>query len=140
MKPDRVLTINDYYDGPRLGVAELNGVPHLYEAEFDYNRDEYGDTYFLSPIDRDLLELVLEDWEIWCRWHQAHTRHEVDLESHPALPQDRARHEELKRLIGDRFKSDPSRRTRYRGTFSTKKEHRGTWNGTLVEWAQCSDA
>ena len=27
MKPDRVITVNNYYDGPRLGVAELNGVP-----------------------------------------------------------------------------------------------------------------
>jgi hypothetical protein len=33
LNPDRVLTVNEYYDVPRLGVAELNGVPHVYEAE-----------------------------------------------------------------------------------------------------------
>lgn len=58
----RVLTINDSYDGPRLGLAELRGVPHIYEAEFDHSSDYYGDTYFLSPIEPDLLALILEDW------------------------------------------------------------------------------
>jgi hypothetical protein len=58
--------LHDYYDGPRLGVAELNGVPHIYEAEFDHSTDEYGDTYFLSPIKPELLALLMEDWAIWC--------------------------------------------------------------------------
>ena len=141
MSEDRVLTINGYYDAPRLGVAELNGVPHIYEAEFDDVLDEYGDTYFLSPIDADLLALVLEDWEIWCRWHRAYSGNEVGLDSHPALTDDRPRHEELKRLIGDRLHSDPANRKRYKGAFSTPEAKRGTWNnladsvfGTAVRW------
>ena len=81
MNPDRVLTVNEYYDGPRLGVAELNGVPYIYEAEFDHSTDEYGDTYFLSPIDPELLALVLEDWAIRCRWDAAHKRGEATLAS-----------------------------------------------------------
>lgn len=134
MKPDRVLTINDYYDGPRLGIAELNGLPHIYEAEFDHSSEEYGDTYFLSSVDQALLELVMEDWAIWCRWDDAHSKGEVPPETHPALPQDRARHEELKIRIGDRLRSDPDSRRRYRGRFTTPPECRGSWNGTLVEW------
>jgi hypothetical protein len=134
MKADRVLTINDYYDGPRLGVAELHGLPYIYEAEFDHNTDEHGDTFFLSPIEQDLLELVMEDWAIWCRWHEAHRKDEVPLETHPALPTERARHEELRVLIGDRLRSDPANRRRYIGSFSTPPECRGMWNGTLVQW------
>lgn len=135
MKADRVLTINDYYDGPRLGIAELGGIPHIYEAEFDHSTDEYGDTYFLSPIDQQLLATVMEDWAIWCRWGEAHTRGEAESETHPTLPHERSRHEELKRLIDDRLKSDPSNRTRYRGSFNTPPECRGTWSGTLVQWS-----
>jgi hypothetical protein len=134
MNIDRVLTIHDYYDGPRLGVAELNGIPHIYEAEFDHNTDEYGDTYFLSPIDRELLAFVMEDWEIWCRWDKAQKRGEAISETHPALPHERARHEELEHLIGSRLKANPANRKRYRGSFSTPPECRGTWNGTLVQW------
>ena len=60
-------TVNDYYDGPRLGIAEVDGVPHIYDAEFDHRSDEYGDTYFVSPVYKSLLALVLEDREIWLR-------------------------------------------------------------------------
>jgi len=134
MKFDRVITINDYYDGPRLGIAEFDGIPHIYEAEFDHSNDECGDTYFLSPIGQELLALVLEDWGIWCRWDEAHKRGEAAIETHPALPHERARHEELKNLIGSRLKSDPINRSRFRGSFTTPPECRGTWNGTLVEW------
>ena len=89
---DRVHTVNEYYDGPRLGIADVDGVPHIYEAEFDHSSDEYGNTYFVSPVDESLLALVLEDWEIWLRWDLAFKRGDVSVESHPALPQDRERH------------------------------------------------
>ena len=133
MKPDRVLTINDYYDGPRLGVAELNGVPHIYEAEFDHSTDEYGDTYFLSPIDAALLALVLEDWSIWLRWNAAYKRSEVTVESHPALPQERARHEQLQQAIGARLRSNPKNRV-YRKAMFGHVAPEGDWDGTTVEW------
>ncbi len=135
MKPDRVLTVNDYYDGPRLGVAELNGVPYIYEAEFDHNTDEYGDMYFLSPIDADLLSLLLEDWDIWRRWNAASKRNEVvTTESHPALPEERKRHEELKRAIGGRLRANPVNRLYMRGKFGTSQPE-GAWDGTTVEWS-----
>jgi hypothetical protein len=115
---DRVLTVHDYYDGPRLGVTELNGVPHIYEAEFDYGADEYAATYFLSPIAEELLALVLEDWQIWLRWEKENKAGRAAPETHPALPSDRAKHEQLLALIGDRLKTDPQSRKRYKATFS----------------------
>jgi len=121
MNVDRILTIHDYYDGPRLGIAECNGVPHIYEAEFDHSMDEYSDTYFLSPIPPELLVLVLEDWEIWLRWEEAHKRGKVDVASHPALPEERARHEELKLLIGNRLRTDPLNRFCCKAKFSVSE-------------------
>jgi len=32
---ERVYTMTDYYDGPRKGIADFEGRPHLYEAEWD---------------------------------------------------------------------------------------------------------
>ena len=126
MKIDRVLTVNEYYDGPRLGIAELNGVPHIYEAEFDHSSDDYGDTYYLSPIEEDLLELVLEDWKIWLRWDAAYKKNETPHSTHPALAQDRARHEMIKKNIGDRLKTDPASRVHMRAKFRL--------DGNAVEW------
>jgi hypothetical protein len=135
MKSDRVLTINDYYDGPRLGIAEVNGVPHIYEAEFDHSTEEYGDTYFLSPLEQELLVLVLEDWEIWLRWDAARKRNEVTLDSHPALPHERSRHDALESAIGNRLKTNPTNRTYLKGTFSMAPAE-AEWKGMLVEWEE----
>lgn len=134
MKAERVLTVNDYYDGPRLGVAELDGVPHVYEAAFDHSTDEYGDTFFLSPVSADLLALVMEDWGTWIRWDRAFRAGEVGQETHPALPAERERHAELERLIGNRLRVDPDRRIKRKAKFS----HIGgssRWEGFVVEWS-----
>jgi hypothetical protein len=127
---DRVLTVNGYYDGPRLGIADVDGVSHIYEAEFDHSSDEYGDTYYVSPVDENLMALVLEKWEIWLRWDSAFKRGDVSVESHPALPQDRERHEALKIAIGDRLRVDRARAKYLKARFKTSP-HDGT---TIVEW------
>ena len=131
---DRVYTVNDYYDGPRLGIADVDGVPNVYEAEFDHSTEEYGDTFFVSPVDEGLLALVLEDWEIWLRWNSAFKRGEVTVESHPALPEDRQRHEALKIAIGDRLRVDRAQAKYMRARFETSPLD----GGTTVEWRRAT--
>ena len=133
--PDRVLTVQDYYDGPCLGITELSGVPHIYEREFDRDADEFNDTYFLSPIANDLLVLVLEDWEIWLRWEAQFKAGKADQDTHPALPEDRSRHNQLVTLIGDRLKTDPNNRQRYKPQFAWSGPGAiSTWYGVHVTW------
>lgn len=133
--PDRLLTVQDYYDAPCLGITELNGVPHIYEREFDPNADEYSDTYFLPPLGDDLLELVLEDWAIWLRWEAQFKAGRVDQDTHPALPADRSRHNELLTLIGNRLKTDPGTRQRYKPQFAWSGPGAiSTWYGLHVSW------
>jgi hypothetical protein len=127
---DRVYTINDYYDGPRLGIADVDGVPHIYEAEFDHSTDAYGDTYFVSPVDEGLLSLVLESWEIWLRWQSAFKQGEASIKSHPALPDDRERHDALKIVIGDRLRADRTNAKYVKARFKTSPET----GETVVEW------
>jgi hypothetical protein len=131
---DRVYTVNDYYDGPRRGIADVDGVPHIYESEFDHSTDEYGDTFLVSPVDQSLLALVLEDWEIWLRWNSAFKRGEASVDSHPALPKDRERHEALKIAIGDRSRVDRAQAKYMRARFETSPQD----GGTIVEW-RCGD-
>ena len=138
MSWDRILTINDYYDQPRLGVAEVNGVPHIYDREFDHNADEYSDTYFVSAITEELLALVLEDWEIWLRWHDAYKRHEVSLETHPALLDERERHDAIALAIGNRMQSNPAESKRLKAEFRNLRID-GAWTGAEVQWRE-SDA
>ncbi|MGJ5205965.1 hypothetical protein [Bradyrhizobium sp. HKCCYLR20261] len=127
---DRVYTVNDYYDGPRLGLADVDGVPHIYEAEFDHSTEDYGDTYFVSPVDPQLFALIVEDWDIWLRWDAAFKRGEVPHHTHPALPGDRERHEALKIAIGDRLKADRARARYKRARFGVSPARE-----TIVAWS-----
>lgn len=99
-QPQRVYTMTDYFDGPRGGVADFEGRPHVFRSLFQRSRDDAGelqeDVFVLKPIDLATLELMLEDWEIWLRWECAFKAGQVQLDTHPALPSDRARHDEIR--------------------------------------------
>lgn len=117
---DKILTVHDYYDGPRLGLAEWNGVPHIYEAEHDHSTEEYGDTYFLSSVEPALLALILEDWDIWLRWKAASERGEIPATPHGVLPIDSRRSAMIKELIGNRLRSDPENRAYVKAVFNDR--------------------
>lgn len=63
---DKVLTINDWWDGPVIGLATCNGVICIYIRIFDIPTDEYGDEYFLTPIDDAEAEMIMGEWNEWC--------------------------------------------------------------------------
>ena len=114
---ETVHTINDWYDGPRLGIADYNGEPHLYESRWDSqkqewegqgNDEDYVYHYWLSPTSPETFELAVEDWAIWERWEAAFHRGETDQSTHPALPADRSRHDQLKPLLEDALKPGQS--------------------------------
>ena len=128
---ERVHTINSFWDGPRFGVADVSGLPHIYDSPFSESKDDFEDYFLVSPIDAELLALVLEDWEIWIRWSGAFNRGDASRDTHPALPEDRARHDELKNMIGTRFQINPVNSRKLMGKF--RSVHKG-WNGMEVEW------
>lgn len=99
---ERVYTMTDFYDGPRGGIADYRGAPHLYASMFDDD-----DTFELQPVDAETLALALEDWAIWLRWEEAFKDGLVTIASHPALPEERARHDEIKPLLAARLAALP---------------------------------
>lgn len=102
---ETVHTMTDFYDGPRGGVADFCGLPHVYESVFADDAG-YSDKFLLSPISDDLLQLALEEWAIWLRWEAAFHRGETSHETHPALPGDRYRYEDLRKLLGKQLTID----------------------------------
>jgi hypothetical protein len=98
-----VYAVTDYHDGPLRGVADFGARPHVFQGRLDPDRDEYPRVFELWPIDEDTLRMVREDWEIWRRWEEAFHRGEASRESHPALPQDRARHDALAGPLEERL-------------------------------------
>ena len=95
--------MTDYYDGPRGGIADHCGLPHLYRSLWTDIDSACVDVFEVIPIDRETFELALEDWAIWLRWEAALRRGETSRDTHPALPEDRERHAELTALLQPRL-------------------------------------
>jgi hypothetical protein len=116
---ERVWAVFDYWDGPRRGVADFGGAPHAYERYHDgEDVPDWDPFYRLQRIDDATLALVVEQWAIWVRWATAFHAGAETIETHPALPHERARNDELARMIGDRLTvamDAPSARAEFRG-------------------------
>jgi hypothetical protein len=136
---EKVYTMTDYYDGPRRGIADFNGRPHFYDSEWDEVGDDDAFTFALTPVPPEVLALALEDWVIWRRWETAFHEGQTTNETHPALPDDRPRHDELSATLARRLVTDPSSRVRARGEFRPADDP--TWSGRgwrplEVRWTQ----
>jgi hypothetical protein len=119
---ERVYTVVDYYDGPRLGIADLDGTPHVYRSLWLDSADEWDAVRFeLAPLSSEGLAVALEDWAIWRRFERAYRAGEVgwsgDEREWGALPEDRARHEELRPALDRALTIDGARRLVARGEF-----------------------
>lgn len=116
-KPEIVHTVTDYYDGPRGGIADYLGKPHAYRLEWDEAEDDWSGIVLLQAIDDETFRLAMEDWLIWCRWLHAFHHGLTTQATHPALPEERARHEELKAILKPRLQIDPKQAIRVYGKF-----------------------
>jgi hypothetical protein len=135
---EAVFTVNDYYDGPRGGVANFRGVPHFYECVFDEKSDEYSDSYLLISISQEVFKAALENWEIFLRWRKAFDSGDVSLETHPAPPRDKSRYEATKRTLGQAVESGRPKAIRVRGEFDILREPnlpRGVLTLWQVRWS-----
>src|SRR5436853_6070351 len=90
-----VYTVTEYYDGPRRGIADYQGMPHVYESRWSDIDTDGPDTFLVMPVSQDALKLALEDWAIFQRWEAAFRENQTGAETCPALPTDAARHAEL---------------------------------------------
>lgn len=108
LKPgfEEVFTVTDYYDGPRQGIANFKGKPHFYDCIFDEVRNDYSERYRLTAIPTHIFDLAMEDWAIWERWRTAFDAGQTTKESHPALPQERTRYEEIRGVLDSVLKTD----------------------------------
>lgn len=132
-----VHTLTDWYDGPRRGVADFQRLPHVFESEWSDGNDMDVDTFLLMPIDSTTFSLALEDWKIWRRWETAFHQGTATRETHPALPEDRKRHEELERLLERRLQIDPAIAIRQKAEFRVRNDPEWSgvgWRPLEVRW------
>ena len=126
----------DYYDGPRKGVADFNGIPHYFESQFKDIGSDQEDIFYLSPVIPEILELAKESWAIWKRWEEANIKGQVAYDTHPYLPQDRARGLEIDGILDNQLKIDKSNFIQVHGDFKVQEYQEGALGMRLfrVEW------
>ena len=135
---EEVFTILHYYDGPRTGVANFRGQPYFYDCIFDDDKDEYSDLYHLTPLSQNIFELAKEDWVIWKRWETAFHSGQATIESHPALPQDKPRHEEIRTILDSALTTKAALCVTKRGAFErlgSQEYPKGVMRPWQVRWA-----
>lgn len=137
---ERVLTITEYYDGPGRGVAHFHGRSHLYESQYVDIDSDAEDEFLLTPLSPDVVEAAVEDWAIWLRWQEAFHRGHGQQDTHPALPVDRARHEELAARLARKLKGDPASGIRAHGEFRVREDSSKQfgWRELEVRWTPCA--
>lgn len=61
---EMVYKVTAFYDGPREGIADFEGTPHLFKSERDYGANVF---FFLTPLSQELFELAMgEKGETFC--------------------------------------------------------------------------
>lgn len=80
--PEHVFVETEWYDGPRAGIANVNGLPHRFASQWDEQEDEYLGTFLVWPVHPEELLLEQEQWQIFVVsvWRSHLERSRVKLE------------------------------------------------------------
>ena len=93
--PERVYVENEWYDGPRAGIADVNGKPYRFKSLFDETEDEYLGTFLVWPVDQKVVELEQEQWRIFATWNALYEAEKSTTDSHPGHGGKSARWDEI---------------------------------------------
>lgn len=136
---EMVFTVGDYYDGPRKGIANYQSKPHFYECVFDDEKQNYSDTFRLTPLDQKNFELAMEAWEIWGRWKIAFRTGKTTIDTHPALPHEAARYSQLQKILEPLLITDVRKAIVRTGYFEPRQgpaPPKGVMRPLQVKWVE----
>ena len=122
---ENIYAVINFWDGIRSGIADFNGSAHYYECPFDEAKDDWADYFLLRPIDEETFRLAMEDWAIWQRWYAASQAKETTVDTHPALPEDRARHDEIQAILKQRLVVNLATDIKAQGEI--QRDYEGIW-------------
>lgn len=127
----------DWYDGPRAGLADVDGVPHYFRAVHGYaGPGEPDDGYLVWPADPQALNRERAQWTIFVEWNSRYENGTADVDSHPGQGGVDTRYDELTKLL-DPHRSPPgnARRLRAEWRYSRSSSRYGVHGpGYRVSW------
>lgn len=133
---EKVYVENEWYDGPRKGVADYKGVPHRFIANFDELKG-YEDTFKLFPVTDEELTLEIEQWKIYVEWNKKYESGELTVDSHPGHGGIDKRWDEIEELLSPKRDIIPSNAIDADATFEQsdqEKRYESTGPSYGVVW------
>ena len=103
---ERVHVENNWHDGPRAGIADVNGIAHRFECIFDEEQDEWTSEYLIAPVDDETLALEKEQFRIFLSWREKFDQGLATIDTHPAHGGVDKRWDELERELQSRRSID----------------------------------
>lgn len=95
---ERVYVELEWYDGPRAGLADVDGKSHYFQG-YDYDHADEADEYCVWPANDVAVEREREQWAIFVRWNERYEAGTAGLETHPGHGGIDARYDELDLLL-----------------------------------------
>jgi len=136
--PEKVYVENEWYDGPRAGIADINGMPHRFMSLFDKEEDDYNGIFMVWPVDEQVLDLEIEQWCIFVEWNTLFESGQVDTDSHPGHGSRNARWDEIEALLKQRRSDMPAWAKRARAQMCRiDRDERYTQSGPdyMLKWS-----
>jgi hypothetical protein len=85
MRYERVHAVWGYYDGVRVGIADLDGAPHYFDSLFDEDAEDYSDNFRLYPVGPEFMQRAMRSWDIYRAWESRFHNGKTDIKTHPGL-------------------------------------------------------
>jgi hypothetical protein len=136
--PEPVHVENEWYDGPRAGVADIHGVPHRFVSQWDEKDEELLGTFFVWPIGEAELALEREQWLIFVQWNAEYEAGNASTDTHPGHPGTNPRWDEISTILqGARQAVPPAAKRAKAELRHLDREERYTASGPSYElsWA-----
>lgn len=82
IEAEPVLVEFEWYDGPRAGIAEVEGIPSYFRTD-DFASPPDEASYLTWPVPPDVLPLEIESWMVFVAWNGRYEAGNATVESHP---------------------------------------------------------
>jgi hypothetical protein len=95
---ERVHVELEWHDGPRAGLADVDGKPHYFQGD-DWDHADEADAYRVWPASDMAVEWEREQWAIFARWNERYEVGAAGPETHPGQGGIDPRYDELAVLL-----------------------------------------
>jgi hypothetical protein len=89
-----VYLIDDWWDGPKSGMADFKGIPHYFERIFDEKKDDWSENYRIRKITEEEQSLLIERTQLFQEWIE-----ESKMNNKPHLLEEHLRYKVINELL-----------------------------------------